>query len=270
MQAATLPVSYGWIWVREGLLLFKRQPMAMFFWSLVTNMLINLSYLVPLLGQIALITATPLLTFIVLNAAHRIAKGEVIKVNSWLEPIKTSEVKSPLLRLGVLYMLACLAGGIIATMPYMDGILAALPQDGQVIDAQLYAVMRAPMLTFTAIYIVISAIFWHAPALIGWHHIPIKKALFYSMVACWRNKLPFIAYGLCWALLYFLSNQLGHLLTAMGFSVNTAHLLITPVTLALMAIMYCSFYPIYLTVFGPSAMARRNNLIENETDDINE
>lgn len=264
MQAATLPISYGWIWIREGLLLFRRQPMAMFFWSLVTNMLINLSYLVPLLGQIALITATPLLTFIVLNACHRIAKGDVIKINSWLEPIKASEVKTPLLRLGGLYMLVCMAGGILATMPYMDAILNALPQDGQTPDAQLYAVMRAPMLTFAAIYILISAIFWHAPALVGWHHIPIKKALFYSMVACWRNKLPFMAYGLCWALLYFLSNQLNHLMSTMGLSLPTAQLLITPITLALMAVMYCSFYPIYLTVFGPSAMARQGELMDKQ------
>lgn len=268
MQAATLPLSYGWVWVKEGMLLFKRQPMAMFFWSLVTNMLINLSYLVPVLGQIALITATPLLTFIVLNACHRIAKGETMPLNAWLKPIKPAEVKGPLLRLGLLYMLACMAGGLLSTLPFVDGILNAIPQEGQVVESDVIALMRAPMITFTAIYILISAIFWHAPALVGWHHIPIKKALFYSMVACWRNKLPFIVYGLCWAGLYFLTYKLGHLLLAMGLSPSGAQLLSTPVTLALMAVLYCSFYPIYLTVFGPSAMARQaeSNVNENELD----
>ncbi|MCQ9616212.1 BPSS1780 family membrane protein [Paenalcaligenes niemegkensis] len=257
MQAATLPLSYGWVWVREGMLLFKRQPMAMFFWSLVTNMLINLSYLVPLLGQMALISATPLLTFIALNACHRIAKGETIPLNAWLKPIKPVEVRRPLIRLGLLYMLVCLAGGIVATLPFMEGIINAIPQEGQVEESEILALMRAPMLTFTGLYILISALFWHAPALVGWHHIPIKKALFYSMVACWRNKLPFIVYGICWAALYYLMHQLGHLLLSLGFSVASIQLLTTPITLALMAILYCSFYPIYLSVFGASAMARR-------------
>lgn len=271
MQAATLPLPYGWIWIKEGLLLFKRQPLAMFFWSLATNMLINLSYLVPLIGQIALITATPLLTFIVLNACHRIAKGEIIQFGTWLTPIKSPDVKGPLLRLGVLYMLACMAGGAVATLPYMDSIFNALPQDGQATESEVMAALQAPMLTFAAIYILISAIFWHAPALVGWHRIPIKQALFYSMVACWRNKLPFVTYGLCWAGIYFLSYKFGHLLFAMGLSPTSIQLLSTPITLAIMAVLYCSFYPIYLTVFGPSAMARQHHTddVEDDPEDYN-
>lgn len=54
MQAAILPFSAGWQWINDGIRLFRRQPMAMFFWSLITGLLISLTYIIPLFGQMAL------------------------------------------------------------------------------------------------------------------------------------------------------------------------------------------------------------------------
>src|SRR3546814_9813078 len=68
MQAASLPITSGWLWIQNGFQLFKRQPMAMFFWSLMTGFLISVSYLIPLFGQMLLIAGTPILTFITLSA----------------------------------------------------------------------------------------------------------------------------------------------------------------------------------------------------------
>lgn len=256
MQAVSLPFFYGWLWVREGYRLFMRQPMAMLFWSLVTNLLIHLSYLLPLLGQIALLVASPALTFIVLNASHNIAKGQQMQLGMWTAPLRPANVRNPLIKLGTLYMLACLAAGLLATIPFVDSIMSVMPEPGTPVDeAAFMRALRAPMFALMGIYVLVSAIFWHAPALIGWHHIAIKQALFYSMVACWRNKLPFILYGLCWLALYFFMQQLDMVLLASGLAPSLQQLILTPLSLVILAVLYGSFYPIYLTVFGPSAMA---------------
>src|SRR5690625_6551412 len=89
MQASILPFQYGWYWINYGFQTVKKQPMAFIFWALITNLLINLSYFIPIIGQIALMVLTPSLTFIILNASRRVLKGERILLNDWLTPLKT-------------------------------------------------------------------------------------------------------------------------------------------------------------------------------------
>lgn len=251
MQAAILPMQAGWIWIQQGYQLFRKQPMAMFFWSLVTSFLITISYLIPLLGQLALIALTPVLTFITLCACRNISGGRPMQLGMWLEPLRDRDTRRRLLGLGMTYMLCCLAGGIIATLPFLGNLQAAISAD-PLDEAAVLAAMRGPFISFGLIYLVISGLFWHAPALIGWHRIRMVQALFFSMVACWRNKWPFLLYGLSWAGI-FLAFQFGTgLLVSAGISASLVQLLLTPVNIIVAAILYCSFYPAYVSVFGSS------------------
>src|SRR5690625_7740617 len=88
MQAATLPITAGWKWIMDGYQLFMRQPLAMFFWAMVTGLLITFSYFLPILGQMALIAITPALTFIALSACRHIAAGRRMMPGMWLQPVR--------------------------------------------------------------------------------------------------------------------------------------------------------------------------------------
>ncbi len=48
------------------------------------------------------------------------------------------------------------------------------------------------------LYIPLSMMFWHAPALVHWQGLPAAKSLFFSIVACWRNLRAFMVYVLVW------------------------------------------------------------------------
>src|SRR5690625_7965743 len=100
MQASILPFQYGWYWIQAGLETFKKQPMALIFWALVTNLLINLSYFIPIVGQIALMVMTPSLTFIVLNASRSILNNERMQLSDWLSAINKEWVFDLILRHG--------------------------------------------------------------------------------------------------------------------------------------------------------------------------
>lgn len=250
MQAATLPITSGWSWIQDGFKLFKLQPMAMFFWSLMTGFFITVSYLIPLLGQMVLIASTPLLTFITLSACRNIAAGRPMLLPMWLEPLRDKETRKSLFGLGFAYMVCCLAGGFIATLPFLDGLMSTITADGAIDERALMLAMRGPFITFALIYVVISALFWHAPALIGWHRIKMTQALFFSMVACWRNKWPFLAYGVSWAAIFFAIQMAGATLTSLGIPPGIMQILLTPVNIVVAAVLYCSFYPAYISVFG--------------------
>ncbi|WGQ34261.1 BPSS1780 family membrane protein [Alcaligenes faecalis] len=251
MQAAKLPFLYGWYWIQEGLRLFKLQPAALFFWSLITSILINLSNIFPIFGQMVLIVLVPTMTFIIQNACRRIDAGEVMRLGMWTEPLKPVPVRNRLIKLGFIYLLACLAVGFIATFPFVSE-LSQLMDNREASPEAIMAAFRKPIFLFFILYLGLSALFWHAPALVGWHAIPVKQALFFSMVACWRNKAAFLLYGLCWAAAFFAIQTLGELLLGAGLSPGTATLVLTPINLAVAAILYASFYPAYRSVFGDS------------------
>lgn len=251
MQAASLPITAGWLWIQDGWKLFMRQPLAMFFWSLVTGFLISFSYLLPIIGQVLLIGATPLLTFITLSACRNIASDKRMAWGMWLAPLrKNPAARKRLIKLGAAYLAFCLSAGLIATLPFVGELQATIDSDGHISEAALVAAMRGPFITFGLLYVLVSALFWHAPALTGWHGIKMTQAMFYSMVACWRNKFPFLAYGASWAAIFFAFQAFGSVLAAAGLSPSAVQTLLTPINLAVAAVLYCSFYPAYISVFG--------------------
>lgn len=248
MQAARLSASYGWAWLLQGWVLFKRQPMTMLFWSLMTSVLINLSYLIPILGQMALIIATPAIGFMALNACVHIERNQPVQLNMWFQPLKSAEVKKAMFKLGICYFLVCLAAGFIAVMPFSQNIVEVMSAENADPEQVMRAV-QAPMYLFGLFYVGISILFWHGPALMGWHAIPLKKALFYSMVACWRTKGALFIFALCWVALYFAAQFIATGLIS-AFGPSFGYFLLTPLNLLMMAYLYSCFYPIYRSVFG--------------------
>ena len=49
-----------------------------------------------------------------------------------------------------------------------------------------------------ALYLPLSMLFWHAPALVYWQQIEPLKSLFFSFMACWQNKGAMLVYLLAW------------------------------------------------------------------------
>ncbi len=256
MQAATLPLKSGWQWTYDGFGLFRQQPLAMFFWSLAVGLLITISYLIPLLGQVALIVITPILTFLTLCACRNIATGRPMLLNMWLAPLHDTETSKRLLTLGLAYLVCCLVGGFVATLPFTDSLMQAVNADGTINDMLLATVLRGPLVVFGLLYLLISALFWHAPALIGWHRVKFTQALFFSMVACWRNKWPFLLYGVSWGIIFVALQAIGAFMVNSGLTPDAAQLVLTPVNIIVAAVLYCSFYPLYVSVFGADQAVR--------------
>src|SRR5690606_29380197 len=182
MQAAILPVSAGWTWIAQGYALFRRQPLAMFSWSVFTSFVLMLASAIPLLGRLALITFTPLLTFLTLCACRHIDRGVRMLPGMWFQPLRSPGVGGRLTRLGLAYLFASLAAALVATLPFVSSLSAAFNDQGQIDYPAMAMAMRGPLAVFGALYLLLSALFWHAPALMGWHRVPLARALFYSMV----------------------------------------------------------------------------------------
>jgi len=251
MQAASLPASSGWQWIRTGLRLFMTQPLAMFAWSTVVGMFVLFSMLTLPIGPLLLPVLMPIVALMSISAAKHIEAGRTMLPSMWPKPLQRPGVFKKLTLMGGMYAVACLVVEIVAILPFMQSVtegmnLATASQD----LAPMLAAMQAPMILFVVLYIPVAAVFWHAPVLVGWHGLRMTQALFFSGVACWRNKWAFLVYGVAWVLIFMFIDLATGLLIAAGLPVTLVTTLQMPVNIAACGVLYCSFYPTYTSVFG--------------------
>ena len=126
--------------------------------------------------------------------------GIVARLAGVWSALRAGPRRVPMLRLGALY-----AGGFLLLMgasTLIDGglfasvYLGGAPLKPELVQASSFqTAMWATML----LYLPLSMLFWHAPALVYWQGVAPVKSLFFSWMGCWRNKGAFVVYLLVWA-----------------------------------------------------------------------
>ncbi len=250
MQALALNALSGWRWISDGWTLFRTQPLAFFSWAMFISLLLMVASITPPIGPILFVILMPAVTVVTLSAGRHAAQGHKILLNMWLEPLKPSGVFKRLVGMGALYLVICLLLGLLAFVPFAAEVSEALKSltDANNLMPLLDAV-RTPMIIFAVFYMLMAAIFWYAPVLVAWHQISIFRALFFSGIACWRNKWVFLVYGLCWLAVFLAIDSALTILVWIGLSKTIAATVQVPINIVGGAVLYCSFYPSYASVF---------------------
>ena len=251
MQAVSLPASAGWGWITKGWALFKRQPMALFSWAMFVTLVLIFATLTAPIGPLVFIAFMPAITFITLSITRHVDKGERLSPLMWFSPLKAPGIFKKLLMLGVLYVFICLSVGFLVFLPFAGELNQAMQILMDTQDAQpLMDALQTPLLTFAAFYFVLAALFWYSPILIGWHATAVGKALFFSAIACWRNKWAFLVYAIAWAAIFFAMDLVMGSIVAAGLPLDVAAALQLPINVVLGSVLYASFYPTYQDVFS--------------------
>ncbi len=114
------------------------------------------------------------------------------------------------------------------------------------------------MLIAALAYIPVSIVMWFAPILVAWHDVPPAKALFFSWIALWRNRWAFTVYTLCWGALDIAITLPLTQIAALAGGTLLALMVVIPVMVAIVAMLYCSFYATYRGSFDvPDSRNRR-------------
>ncbi len=215
MRLRVVPARTGAQWVREGLRLFFKQPLAcagLFFVFLAFG---QLASFVPVAGDFVALLVVPAFTVCMMAASRTVEAGRFPMPGLVLTAFRTSPANTrAMLVLGALY-----AGAVLLIIGF-----AALANDGANVgdllaakgiqldpeslpeamkDPALQEAMRArmrQMLLTSALYLPVLVLFWHAPALVHWYRVPIVKSLFFSAVGVLRNLGAYIVYFMGWML----------------------------------------------------------------------
>jgi hypothetical protein len=252
-RVRTLPASAGWTWMREALALYWRQPFAFTALVILYTMVLMLLANVPVIGLPFAAVLVPFGTVGLTLAGREADRGTMPLPGLLLDGLRSGPQRVPLLRLGALHAGMVLILVVVASLFAMDELRNWKVTDGQLDAASVSQNVPWDALAITgALYAPVLMLTWFSPQLVAWHRQPVGKALFFSFVACWRNRWPFLVLG---AILMGLSFAVGFVVTEvlrmLGLSPQLTSMLFAPVALVMTSISYATQYPIYRAVIEP-------------------
>lgn len=243
MKLHIVPAQHGAMWARMGVRVFWRQPLAFTGLFFIFMTVMSLCSLIPVVGSFLALALIPAITLGLMAATREVEMGKFPMPTVLAVAFRAGNArKRDMMVLGVLY--ACGLIGVMMLTALVDGgALARIYLMGGSLDTEtlMQPEFQNALWLSLLFYLPLSALFWHAPALVHWHGVPAIKSLFFSIVACMRNWRAFMVYGLMWTFIFFGTILSITLISGLTDS-DWASAALLPATLMLAAMFFCSIY----------------------------
>jgi hypothetical protein len=251
-----ISANTGWLWVRQGFSLFRKQPAELSTLFISYMFLMLVIGIVPVVGQLLPLVLVPAFSMAFMQACVNIEGGKRVYPSLLLAGFR-SPAFGRLLQLGTLYMLAAVVA--VGSSSLVDGGVFWQVMSGQAdLDPKTIqeSNMALAILFAAAVYVPAAMGFWYAAPLTVWQNMGVGKAIFYSFFAVRRASLAFLMYGLAWvAIGVVFPAVISIVIAAIIGKTIAAMMVMLPLSIVLTVVMYCSFYATYTSVFGQQAAA---------------
>jgi hypothetical protein len=244
MKLQIVPASQGVQWVKLGIRAFWAKPMALSGLFFMFMAVISVLSMVPLLGNVLALALLPAATLGLMAATKETLAGKFPMPVVMLSAFRAGKQQMrAMLVLGAIYAAAFLL--VLGVSALADGgKFAQLYLIGGTMSAEL---VQAPdfelaVLIAMALYMPLSLMFWHAPALVHWHGVTPVKSLFFSLVACMRNFWAFTVFGMVWVGVFLgMGMVIATIATLLG-SPDLVAAIMFPGSMLLAAMFFTSLY----------------------------
>ena len=264
MKLQIVPARTGFVWVKLGIQAFFKQPLALtglFFMFMAALSIINM---VPLLGNLVALALLPTMALGLMMATLETTQGRfpmpMLLIRAFRADPKNVRA---MLVLGALYAAGFVL--LLAITSLFDGgefvrkFLGIGTSEGPTAGP---LEVQQGMLIFMALHLPLSLAFWHAPALVHWHGIAPGKSLFFSLVACWRNKGAYTVFGLTWFTVVMVGGVLVQLIALLFSAPALMGVGILVLTLLTTSMFLTSIYFTFRDSFAVEPAEETGNAIE--------
>ena len=251
MQARLLPAMRGVSWIVDGFRLYRRNPPLLTTLTLGYLLLVVAFGQLPPVGPFLLPLFLPMLTAFIANGCRALSLG--LPRPALLFGLR--ERRAALFRLGGLHLLGTVA--ILAVDLLLQGGEpgTGIRQGGDGVSGPLdEAELLWHMLRVLLIALPVLLAFWFAPLLTAWEGVPAVKALFFSLVAVWRNWRAFLVYAVTATLIGVVLPGLLLLVASLVYKplVESLSVVLRLMLLLMFApVLITGIYQSYLDVFAP-------------------
>jgi hypothetical protein len=250
MRLNSVAPKEGYTWIRQGIWLFKQNPLGFLMLVFMYVFVAQLAVIVPVIGVFAVLLLTPTLSVGFMTACRQAIQKERIRPSVYLIALQSGQfVRNRILQLGLVYAaLILLMSFILSLLVDFETLLPLMTTDKPITPEALRQVYL--VLVFGAVlYIPIAMLMWFSPILIAWADMSVPQALFSSWLACWTNKAAFFFYLAIWsAILIAIPLTIGMIFDALNFG-QAASFIVAPISMAGLTIMHCSFYATWKACF---------------------
>ena len=276
MILKTVGPGRGAAWVRDGLRLYLKRPLA--FTALFVLFLFAALFiaLVPLLGGLLQIMMVPLLSLGFMVASQSALLQGPVNPSQFIEPLRgDARKRRSLLLLCLIYGAAMLLIVWLANSLSGDAIgrFQALLTTGTNEQALVDALqnddgLRAASTTLAVLGSLLSIPFWHAAPLVHWGGQGVWQSLFSSTLALWRSRGAFALYALVWVAVAAVPLPMMVLLVAVLFNALGVPQLTLVAVWLVWAVFWSVFYISVLFTFNDSFGVPSPRLVAVDADTI--
>ncbi|MFM9967950.1 MAG: BPSS1780 family membrane protein [Burkholderiales bacterium] len=249
LQMQVVPARAGWLWLAEGLRIFRSSPGMWTLLVLAYWLLLSMTNRAGWLGSILVAVCLPAFSASFAIACDELKNGRPIQLRLLFAGFQR-QPRSALV-LGAIYLLSMVA--ILGISALFDGgllldwiLFNKNPSEADILQGRFSSSM--PIAALVASPVLMA--FWFAPLLVAFEGMSAIKALFYSFFACLRNWRALIAYGAAiFVFAIFVAMFVALFAVMAGGNANAARGFMLAATIMIMPALFGSFYAAYLDIF---------------------
>ena len=250
MKLNTVAPKEGYTWIRQGIWLFKQNPLGFLMLVLMYIFAAQLAVIIPVIGVFAVLLLTPTLSVGFMTACRQAIQKERIRPTVYLVALQSGElIRKRILQLGLIYAALILLLSFVLSLLVDFEMLIPLLTSDTVITPEALRQIYLVLLFGAILYIPVAMLMWFSPVLVAWADMSVSQALFSSWLACWTNKAAFFFYLSIWSVvLIAIPLTIGMLFDVLDFG-QAASFLVAPISMAGLTLMHCSFYATWKACF---------------------
>ena len=250
MKLNSVPPKEGYTWIRQGIWLFKQNPLGFLMLVFMYVFAAQLAVIIPVIGVFAVLLLTPTLSVGFMTACRQAIQKERIRPMVYLIALQSGVfIRKRMLQLGLIYAALILLLSFILSLLVDFELLLPLMTSDKAITPEALRQIYLVLFYGAILYIPVAMLMWFSPILVAWADMSVPQALFSSWLACWTNKAAFFFYLAVWsAVLIAIPLTIGMLFDALDFE-QAASFIVAPISMAGLTIMHCSFYATWKACF---------------------
>lgn len=256
MKLNSVAPKEGYTWIRQGIWLFKQNPLGFLMLVFMYVFVAQLAVLVPVIGIFAVLLLTPTLSVGFMTACRQAIQKERIRPSVYVIALQSSPlIRKRILQLGLVYAALILALSFILSMLVDFELLIPLMTNDKPITPEVVRQIYLILFFGGLLYIPVAMLMWFSPVLVAWADMPVAQALFSSAIACWANRGAFFLYVAIWgAILIAIPLTIGSIFDALDLG-QAASFIIAPISMAGLTVMHCSFFATWKACFAEKESA---------------
>jgi hypothetical protein len=245
---SSLPAMTGWLWLKNGLALFRRQPAALLAVLFLDFFLSGALTSIPLAGPYIAFVLMPCFAIALMQAAALIDQGERVSLNVLLTGFTRARFPR-LAGIGLVYgavaLLLVIFASTMVDETALRAMFEALDHGKEPSDVS----PLLPLMLVSALNLLILVALAFAGPLVTWQDMGVGKAVFYSVVGTMRAAKVFFVLLLTWLFSMFAASMLAGLVFGLlgAFAARVAVMWLVCVFLL---VLQCALYCGYRQIFG--------------------